>query len=505
MSATVLAAAPAAKALLDDASLLRLLTLLDRDGEEARVIGGALRNALLGRPVLECDIATTARPEVVTARAEAAGLRAIPTGIAHGTVTLLVDGKTFEVTTLREDIETDGRHAKVRFSRDFARDAERRDFTINALSMTREAMLYDYVGGLADLDAHRLRFIGDPTERIREDYLRILRFFRFAADYSEGPLDPNALHAAMVERGGLLQLSRERIRAELFKLLVARRAGEITRIFSETGLLGPLIASAPWPSRLERLLQLGAADPPDALLRLAALCVNLPEDAERLRDMLRLSNQEHQRLESCAEVLVTLHGLEEPPNLPMLMRLAFQYGKLAACDGLALAQAEASSLFRAYWENAIMFLRNAEELKLPFSGEDLKVRGLAEGRAIGEALKELQQRWIETGFPSNSDVLVRMLDEIAPRVQEVRVLAEKSVRIVGLDARHRDISGQIRRKHGDTYVGTLRKHYGKNFAPNFKDTDTLAHVLAKMDEPSLSKLVKDHEAGRLAGHIAKHR
>jgi poly(A) polymerase len=418
MSATAMPAPPAAKALLDDASLLRVLTLLDRDGEEARVIGGALRNALLGRPVLECDIATTAQPEVVTARAEAAGLRAIPTGIAHGTVTLLVDGKTFEVTTLREDIETDGRHAKVRFSRDFAADAERRDFTINALSMNREATLYDYVGGLKDLDAHRLRFIGDPTERIREDYLRILRFFRFAAEYSEGPLDPNALLAAMAERGGLLQLSRERIRAELFKLLVARRVGEITRIFSETGLLGPLIASAPWPSRLESLLRFGAESPPDALLRLAALCVNLPEDAERLRDYLRLSNQEHQRLESCANALITLHGLDLPPTQQTLLRLLFRHGRQAACDALALVGAEAGAKHWAEWRETIAFVRAAEEPKMPFSGADLIARGVTNGRAIGAALKDLQHRWMEEGFPKEPGRLAQMLEEVTASAGE---------------------------------------------------------------------------------------
>ncbi|MGB8277325.1 MAG: CCA tRNA nucleotidyltransferase [Methylovirgula sp.] len=411
MATSEMSAPEAARALLQDEALCRVLSLLDSDGEEARVVGGALRNALLGRPVLECDIATTATPETVLARAAAAGLRAIGTGLAHGTITLLVDGKPFEVTSLREDIETDGRHAKVRFSRDFAGDARRRDFTMNALSMTRDGTLYDYVGGLADLEAHRLRFIGDPAARIREDYLRILRFFRFAADYAEGPLDAAALQAAMAERDGLFQLSRERIRNEILKLLAARRAGEVTRIFCETGLLGPLIASAPQPARLENLLRYGGDDPPDPILRLAALCVNLAEDAQRLRDCLRLSNQEHQRLERAAEAFVTLHGLTLPPPPQGLLRLLFRHGRQTACDALALAQAEAGADVAPRWREAILYLRAAEEPRLPFSGADLLARGITNGPAIGAALKDLQQRWIDAGFPQDPRRLAQLLEE----------------------------------------------------------------------------------------------
>jgi poly(A) polymerase len=307
-------------------------------------------------------------------------------------------------------VETDGRHAKVRFSRDFAGDARRRDFTMNALSMTRNGMLYDYVGGLADLAAHRLRFIGDPTARIREDYLRILRFFRFAADYAEGPLDEAALRAAMAERDGLAHLSRERIRSEILKLLAARRAGEVTRIFCETGLLGPLLASAPHPARLENLLRYSGEDPPDPILRLAALCLNLVEDAQRLRDYLRLSNQEQQQLEHAAEAVLRLHGLDAPPPAQGLLRLLFRHGRQAACDALALAQAEAGTEFVAAWRDAILFLRAAEEPKLPFSGTDLMARGITNGRAIGAALKDLQQRWIEAGFPQDPRRLAELLE-----------------------------------------------------------------------------------------------
>ena len=191
---------------LDDAPWLksgpaaRVLTLLNRDGEEARVVGGAVRNALLDLPIGDVDIATTALPEEVTRRAKAAGIKSVPTGIEHGTVTLVVDAHAFEVTTLREDTETFGRKAKVAFGRDWVRDAERRDFTINGLSVDAQGRVHDYVGGLEDIAARRVRFIGAPEQRIAEDYLRILRFFRLSARYARGALDADGLSSANCRR-----------------------------------------------------------------------------------------------------------------------------------------------------------------------------------------------------------------------------------------------------------------------------------------------------------------
>ena len=415
MRPTALAiAAPApAKALLRDADLVLVLTLLDRDGELARLVGGALRNALLGQKVREFDIATTATPDVVMARAHADHIRCIPTGLEHGTVTLVVSGRAFEVTTLREDVETDGRRAKVRFSRDFARDALRRDFTVNALSMTLDGMLFDYDGGLADMEARRLRFIGDPTQRIREDYLRILRFFRFAAEYSEGPLDPAGLRACMREREGLARLSRERIRTEVLKLFAARRAAEITEEICHAGLLGPLLAVAPNPARLKSLLRVEADEPRDPLLALAALCINVPEDAQNLRERLRLSNAEEKRLAGAAEALIALHGLQRPPAAQGLLRLLFRHGRQAATDALALAQAEAAGEADAEWRRARLYLKEAREPHLPFSGADLLARGLPNGRAVGAALKDLQARWIAAGFPEDPRRLAELLEAAA--------------------------------------------------------------------------------------------
>ncbi len=404
--------APAALAtLFDDKDLLGVLAALAQDGEETRIVGGALRNALLGRPAREIDLATTLLPEAVTARANAVGLRVIPTGVAHGTVTVLAGERTFEVTTLREDIATDGRHAKVRFGRDFETDALRRDFTMNALSTTREGRLFDYTGGLADIAARKVRFIGEPARRIKEDYLRILRFFRFSADFGEGLLDCAGHSAALRQREGLASLSRERIHAELLKLLCARRAADVCAEICADGLLHPLLALAPNPARLRRVVAIGDGLRQDPLLRLAALCVKLPEDAARLRERLRLSNAEGERLEGAALALTGLHGLNEPPVPDGLRGLLFRHGRQAAGDAIILAQADARPGHDDEWERARQFLRDTEEPRLPFSGADFIARGITEGRAIGEGLKQLQKRWIDAGFPTDPARLARLLDE----------------------------------------------------------------------------------------------
>src|SRR6266436_2469626 len=231
---------------LDDAPWLksgptaRVLKLLNDDGEEARVVGGAVRNALLKIPIGDIDIATTALPDEVIRRAKAAGIKSVPTGIEHGTVTLVVDAHPFEVTTLREDTETFGRKARVAFGRDWVRDAERRDFTINGLSVDADCMVHDHVGGLADIAARRVRFIGNAAERIAEDYLRILRFFRIHAAYGAGEPDRRGLLACISGRAGLAALSAERVRMEMLKLVVAQGAAGAVQAMADAGLLLPI-------------------------------------------------------------------------------------------------------------------------------------------------------------------------------------------------------------------------------------------------------------------------
>ena len=337
----------------------RVLATLDGDGEETRVVGGAVRNALMGAPAPDVDFATTATPDVMMARAAAAGLRTIPTGVEHGTVTFLVDGETFEVTTLREDLETDGRRAKVLFGRSFEHDALRRDFTINALSLGADGALHDYAGGLADLAARRVRFIGEARQRIREDYLRSLRFFRFHAAYASGPPDADAFAAIVREREGLRTLSRERVRAELLKLLAAPGAAGVVADMSDTGLLQPLAGGIVLPARLARVIDIEAArgEAPDTIRRLIALCVLVTEDAERLRDMLRLSNLEASRARRAAEARL---ARADPPAPRELYAMLFEHGRVAARDALTFAQAGSGALADdAGWLSAWRFLSDA--------------------------------------------------------------------------------------------------------------------------------------------------
>jgi poly(A) polymerase len=257
-----------------------------------------------------------------------------------------------------------------------------------------------------------VRFIGEAARRIKEDYLRILRFFRFSADFGEGPLDTAGRSASIREREGLARLSRERIRAELLKLLRARGAAEVCAEISADGLLHPLIALAPNPARLRRLVALSEGLPQDPLLRLAALCVTLPEDAECLRGQLRLSNAEAERLEGAARALIGLHGRNEPPGPDELQGLLFRHGRQAAADAILLAQADALPGHDGEWARARQFLQETTEPRLPFSGADMIARGITEGRAIGEALRELQARWIKAGFPNDPLSLAQLLNDM---------------------------------------------------------------------------------------------
>jgi len=401
-----------ARRLLDDPRLATLFAALAETRAETRIVGGAVRDALLGLPPHEVDLATTALPEVVLAAARDAGLKGVPTGIEHGTVTIVVAGTPFEVTTLREDVETDGRFAKVRFGGDFEQDAKRRDFTINALSLSPDGALHDYTDGLADIAARRIRFIGDAATRIREDYLRVLRFFRFNASHGEGPFDREGLHQSILAREHLSRLSRERIRAELMKLLRARRAPEVLRAMSHAGVI-EVILGIGYPLRLRRLADREAAlgRPADAVLRLAAFSALTVEDAERLRERLRLSNDEFARLAAAARTLAPLHGRDAPPPASHLREMLFLCGARAAGDALALAHAEsAAAMDDPEWLEAARYLEETPAPAFPLKGADLIARGVAPGKALGETLKALQAEWIRAGFPRDPAVVLQLLE-----------------------------------------------------------------------------------------------
>ncbi len=391
--------------------LARALEVLNGQDMETRVVGGAVRDLALGLEPGDFDLATTAPPGEAIRRAVAPGFKVVPTGLAHGTVTLVMDGQTIETTTLREDVETDGRHAKVAFGRDFRADARRRDFTINALSLDADGRIYDPLGGLDDLAAGRVRFVGDANARIREDYLRILRFFRFSARFGRGVLDRDGLNASVRYRTDLAQLSRERVRAEVLKLLVAPHAGEVVRVMGEHGILSELLGFAA-PQRLERAIAIEACGglEPDAVLRLAGLSVVMPEDATRLAERLRLSNAEGERLLTAASALVRLHGGVAGPAPETLLRLLFAFKRQAATDALLLAQAESpASPDDAGFARARRLLAEATEPNSPLGGNDIVARGVAAGPRVGKILRAFDVLWAESGFPSDPESVDRLL------------------------------------------------------------------------------------------------
>ncbi|MFC2250135.1 CCA tRNA nucleotidyltransferase [Labrys portucalensis] len=392
---------------LDKPPLSTLLAALNQDGEEARVVGGAVRNALLGEAVADWDIATTALPVETQARARARGWKVVPTGIEHGTVTVVIDGHPLEVTTLREDIETDGRRAVVHFGRDFRADAFRRDFTINALSLTPDGRLHDYASGLADIAERRVRFLGEADQRIAEDYLRILRLFRFHARFGQGPLDKASFTAAIRGREGLRRLSAERIRAELLKLLTAPHASEVLAEIDAAGFLGILLGGISRIEAFRRLADLEARGQtkPDAIRRLAALSLFTRQDAERLAARLRLSNAEAKRL---ATIALLLERVRHAPTLPKAREWLYRLGPELYRDGMLVAAAHHPD---ADFAEALALPEHWSIPEPPFSGRDLAQFGIKPGPRIGRILARAEQAWIDGGFAEDGAQRQAILDE----------------------------------------------------------------------------------------------
>jgi poly(A) polymerase len=393
----------------------RVLKLLNGGGEEARVVGGAVRNALLGIPIGDVDLATTALPDEVVRRANEVGIKSVPTGIEHGTVTLVVDGHPFEVTTLREDTETFGRKAKVSFGRDWVADAHRRDFTINALSVGADGVVHDYVGGLADIAARRVRFIGEPSARIDEDFLRILRFFRMHAAFGAGEVDREGYLACIAARGGLEGLSAERIRMEILKLLVAEGAVGAITAMTDGGLLQMIFGGIAYTGTFaamiaaERMLDLKA----DAIRRLAALAVAVTEDARRLATRLRLSNSEAKALDSMGHRWWRLEGMDEARAKRRLYRL----GEVAYRDRLLLAWARAGSeADPAPWIALARLPQRFAPPKFPLKAADFLSRGVAEGPALGHVLTVAEDAWLAADFPLEPAALASLADQTVARL-----------------------------------------------------------------------------------------
>jgi poly(A) polymerase len=390
-----------------------VLAALAARGQTVRFVGGCVRNALMCRAVDDIDIATPDPPETVIALLEDAGIRAVPTGLAHGTVTAVADGRPFEITTLRHDVRTFGRRAEVAFTGDWLADARRRDFTMNALYADPDGALYDPVGGLDDLAARRVRFVGDARARIAEDYLRILRFFRFAAWYGEGPLDAEALDAIAATREGLRRLSAERVRAELLKLLAAPDPVPALRAMAATGALGAVVPEADGLDRLARLVALrnvaGAADP---LLRLATLA---PIDAAGMAGLagrLRLSNAERGRLVAMARssplVAADMGGRAMRAAIYRLGKPVFRDRALLAWAGDAAPDAEA-------WGEILARAEDWPVPRFPLTGEDALALGLTSGPALGRALRTTEEWWIEQDFAPHPARLRQHLSGVKDR------------------------------------------------------------------------------------------
>jgi poly(A) polymerase len=409
------------QAALGDADLLlrgsvaRLLAALDRDGEEARIVGGAVRNALLRLDVHEIDVATTAVPDEVSRRVDAAGWKAVPTGFEHGTITVVIEGKAFEVTTLRRDVETYGRRAKVVFGRDWIADAERRDFTINALSLSQNGTVHDYVGGLADLAVRRVRFIGDPAQRIAEDYLRILRFFRFYAWFGAGAPDAEGLDACIRSRAGIATLSRERVRTELLKLLLAPRAAPTLAIMAETGLLGSVLGGVPLLSSFENMVKIETAMSLDAdtMRRLAALGVAVKEDGERLAQTLRLSNAETERL-------IALDGwwrVSPAAGEKSARALLYRLGTGHFSDQVLLAWSRSGAGVADFaWRGLACLPETWTAPAFPLKAADFIRRGIAPGPALGAVLRAAEEAWIAADFPPDRAAIELIADRAAGEV-----------------------------------------------------------------------------------------
>jgi poly(A) polymerase len=380
---------------LKEPSLQRVFALVAGAGGEARVAGGAVRNALLGEPIGDIDIATTLQPQEVMTAFKAAGLSVHPTGIEHGTVTVVVDHKPYEITTLRRDVKTDGRRAVVAFTDNWREDALRRDFTINALYCDAIGKIHDYVDGYADIQRKRIIFVGTPAARIREDNLRILRFFRFLAAYEKMTADQASLAACVRLKKGLLELSAERIAREMFKLLVGPKAVPVLKLMTKHNVLKLIV---PHTDNFRVIARL----PPDPLLRSFVLA----KKPESLREAWRLSNNQAKRIESLLQGTALTPKLRENER----QKLLYAMGSEAWRDGvhLAWAKSRASQTDRV-WQRMLKLPSRWVPPSFPVTGRDLLDLGFPSGPDLGRELKRLEDYWIGTDFKSTKHELLESI------------------------------------------------------------------------------------------------
>ncbi len=395
---------------------LAVLAALGAAGARPRFVGGCVRDAVLARPVTDVDIATPDPPEQVAALIERAGLKAVPTGLAHGTVTAVSRGRPFEVTSLRIDVETYGRHAKVAFTDDWQADAARRDLTINALSCTPDGRIFDYFGGLEDLRAGRVRFVGDPRERIREDYLRLLRFFRFHAHYGRGRPDPAGLAAAVELAPEAANLSGERVRAELLRLLAAPDPVPVLEVMAAKGILGVFLPDARDPAALAALLAVAPAGAaPDAVLRLAALLPPDPAVGRKVAERLRLSRAEQARL---GGLLEPCGGSFDGDEKTLRVAL-YRGGPAALADRWRLAWARLGpgerEARRGALAAALAVAAGWRPRRFPLKGRDATALGVPAGPRVGQLLAAVEAWWIAEDFAPDRARCLAKLRELTGR------------------------------------------------------------------------------------------
>ena len=395
-----------------------VIDALRAGGADARFVGGCVRDTWLKRPVKDIDIATHAAPEAVIAILKAAGIRAIPTGLAHGTVTAVVDRAHYEITTLRRDVETFGRHARVEFTDDWKEDAARRDFTMNALSCTPDGTVYDPFGGLKDMAAGRVRFVGNPRDRISEDVLRLLRFFRFHAHYGRGAPDPDALAACREMADRLPTLSGERLQGETSRLLTAATAADVWRLMIEQGVMARLLPAATDVAALSRMVELqhDLGEAPDSLLRLAALLDTDRAGALRASETLKLSNAERDRLVYIVEpkATVSLHD-----DAPTRRRALYRIGNANLYrDLVRLAAASAPGpVSLDHLKDVLATAEELDGLRFPLAGRDALVFGAKPGRHIGELLRDIEGWWIGQDFrPDREACLEELRRRLSPGI-----------------------------------------------------------------------------------------
>ncbi|MGF1592476.1 MAG: CCA tRNA nucleotidyltransferase [Kiloniellaceae bacterium] len=404
---------------------------LTAEGAEVRFVGGCVRDALAGRPVKDVDLATPDRPEKVMQLLQAAGLKAVPTGLDHGTVTAVSGHRPFEITTLRQDVETDGRRARVAFTADWQADAARRDLTFNAMSCGPDGRLFDPFGGRADLAAGRVRFVGDPRARIQEDYLRLLRFFRFQAYYGRLPPEPETLAVVRELAPRLAGLSGERIRSELLRLLAAADPLPVLDGMIADGVLAAVLPEIADTKALRVLLRLGLAEADDPVLRLGALMEPGAEAAARVARRLRLSNAETAELEVLgdpASVLgeaaaVLTRGTADPAVRHALSIALYRFGPARFRVALAIAAARLIAADPAQQETAAGGLRAALAVadawrprRFPLAGADVLKLGYSSGPDVGSLLRAVEDWWIAEDFAPDRKACLARLHELADRI-----------------------------------------------------------------------------------------